>query len=183
MVLRLLVAKSNDEYIDSYQKLSPKISIKKVGGSTRAESVLSGLNVLECEDDEWILVHDAVRCCLTSELLNKLITQVTNNNQGGILASAAIDTIKSVTRSENEILIEQTLPREQIYQAQTPQMFRYNILKKSLENTDLKYITDEASAVEKLGVPVAIIEGCSSNIKVTKPIDRYLAEFFLRSAK
>lgn len=173
----LLVAQSSDDKIDEYQKFSPKILLKKVGGLTRAESVLNGLNELACKNNEWILVHDAVRCCLTSELLDKLITAVTTSSYvGGILAYGAIDTVKQV---ENQIEISKTLPRKEIYLAQTPQMFRYDVLKEALEKADLTQITDDASAIESLGHKVLIVESPPSNIKITYPADRYLAEFFL----
>lgn len=175
----LLVAQNNDTKVDEYQKFSTKILIKKVGGATRAQSVLNGLNALDCKNNEWILVHDAVRCCLTAELLDKLITEVTTSNySGGILAYAAVDTVKQVLKNEC-LEIKQTLPRHGIYLAQTPQMFRYDILKEALQNVDLKVITDDANAVELLGHKVLIIESCHSNIKITYPVDRYLAEFFL----
>jgi 2-C-methyl-D-erythritol 4-phosphate cytidylyltransferase len=178
----LLVAKDTDTIIDGYQKLSPKIVIKKVGGATRAQSVTNGLNALNCKNNEWILVHDAARCCLTTELLEKLIAEVTQTQYvGGILACRATDTVKEVL-IDKQIEIKRTVPRTEIYLAQTPQMFRYDTLKLALKKADLAQITDEASAVELLGHKVLIVESCPSNIKITQPIDRHLAEFFLNKS-
>lgn len=171
----VLVASPNDFYIDSYKSLSDKISIKKVGGQTRAETVLNGLNILECNSDDWILVHDAARCCIKIDLINKLINELSLTEIGGILAIKSIDTIKKV----NNGIITETLDRQQIYLAQTPQMFRYKILKDSLSNKDLTKITDEASAVEQMGYAVKIVEGEAANIKVTYPVDLLFAEVLL----
>lgn len=175
----VLVAQDKDTQILEYTKFSSKIVIYKVGGASRAESVRNGINKLLCEDNEWILVHDAVRCCLSAELLDKLIKSVVANNIGGILATTSTDTVKQVLETDI-VEVKQTLPRHEIYLAQTPQMFRYDILKKALNSVSLDNITDEASAVERLGIKVAVIESCTSNIKITYPVDRYLAEFFLK---
>lgn len=178
----LLVANPHDRYIDEYTKLSEKIIVRKVGGSSRAISVLNGLGELSCCDEGWVLVHDAVRCCLTPTLLNKLLNQIKNSQVGGILAVAASDTIKEIAVNAEQVkIVRKTLVREQIYLAQTPQMFRYGILKKALMNVDLADITDEASAIEKLGLNVEIVESNKSNIKITYPEDIYLAEFLLKA--
>lgn len=171
----LLVSTINDPYINSYKNLSDKISIKKVGGKTRAETVLNGLNSLNCSDDDWILVHDAARCCIKSEIIKKMIDELMFDEVGGILAVGATDTIKKVDNG----IITGTLKRGNIYLAQTPQMFRYGILKKSLNNKGLTEFTDEASAVEKLGYLVKIVQSNTANIKVTYPIDLLFAEVLL----
>lgn len=171
----VLIAAMNDSYINSYKNLSDKISIKKVGGKTRAETVLNGLNSLECSDDDWVLVHDAARCCIKSKIIKKLIDELGADDVGGILAVGATDTIKKA----NDGIIIETLKRENIYLAQTPQMFRYGILKKSLNNKLLTEFTDEASAVEQLGYLVKIIQSDSANIKVTYPLDLLFAEVLL----
>lgn len=176
----ILVAKSSDTMIDAYQKLSTKIIIKKVGGDTRAESVRNGLQALECKINAWVLVHDAVRCCLTEELLNKLIDELKDDDVGGILAANATDTVKYALKN-GTIEIDRTIPRDHVYLAQTPQMFRYNMLLQALSLDNLTQITDEASAIEMLGLKVKIVESCMSNIKVTNPIDKKIAEVLLKS--
>lgn len=173
----ILVANINDVYIDEYAKLSDKIVIKKVGGSVRAITVLNGLREIKCNNDDWILVHDAVRCCITTALLKKLIDQLRDSPVGGILAVQATDTIKQVSSR----VIDKTLPRDQIYLAQTPQMFRCGILKDALMQVDPAAITDDASAVEQLGYPVEIVESNPRNLKITYKEDAYLAEFLLQS--
>ncbi len=173
----ILVASINDSYINSYKNLSDKISIKKVGGKTRAETVLNGLNSLNCSYNDWILVHDAARCCIKSEIIKKMIDELVVDEVGGILAVGATDTIKKVDKG----IITGTLKRENIYLAQTPQMFRYGILKKSLNNKDLTNFTDEASAVEQLGYLVKIVQSDIANIKVTYKVDLLFAEMLLSS--
>lgn len=176
----ILVAKASDTMIDTYQKLSTKIVIKKVGGDTRAESVRNGLQAVACKNNNWVLVHDAARCCLTQELLHKLIDELKDDEVGGILAAKATDTVKYALKN-SVIEIDRTIPRERVYLAQTPQMFRYNTLLQALSMDNLTQITDEASAIEMLGLKVKIVESCTSNIKVTNPIDKKIAEVLLKS--
>lgn len=178
----VLIAKASDTMIEAYQKLSAKIIIKKVGGDTRAQSVRNGLQAIKCQSNVWVLVHDAARCCLTEDLLNKLITEVSDDEVGGILAAPATDTVKYTIKNV-AIEIDRTIPRERIYLAQTPQMFRYNTLLQALSLDNLTQITDEASAIEMLGLKVKVVESCISNIKVTNPIDRIIAEVLLKSEK
>ncbi len=167
----IIVANPYDSYIDSYVNLSAKIIIHKVGDTTRAGSVLNGLKQLNCKPDDWILVHDAARCCITPENVNELILQLQNDNVGGILAIAATDTLKLGLDN----VIKETIDRSKVYLAQTPQMFRYGVLYKALDATDLDQITDEASAVERLGLPVHLVKGDVTNIKVTYPFDLHIA--------
>jgi len=152
------------------------------GGDTRALSVLNGLHSIadEAVNDDWVLVHDAARPCLSSERLHYLIEQLRGADVGGILALPAKDTLKLANR--DEAVISKTLDRSQVWQAQTPQMFRYGLLedclRKALDNK--VNITDEASALEWAGHSVKLIEGSASNIKVTTPEDLALAEFLLK---
>lgn len=179
-----IVVNSTDDYVGEYVKISPKIHIAKVGASTRAESVLNGLLQLEgiVDANDWILVHDAARCCIKPELITKLIMELKNDSVGGILAIGAVDTIKQVQVTvDNYKIITKTIDRNLIYLAQTPQMFRYGILKHALLNVDLQLITDEASAVEMSGESVKIIEGDASNIKVTYQQDIVLARAILNN--
>ena len=172
----VIVARSDDNQIDEYNSISSKIVIVKVGGVTRFQSVLNGLNSIKCSNNDWILVHDVARCCVTYELIEHLINELKDDPVGGILAIPATDTLKIVQNG----IIQSTLDRNTIYQAQTPQMFRYGLLLNALDHSIESAITDEASSVEKLGLPVRIIEGDARNIKLTYETDLDLARSFLK---
>jgi 2-C-methyl-D-erythritol 4-phosphate cytidylyltransferase len=152
------------------------------GGKERADSVLSGLKSIrdQADDNDWVLVHDAARPCLTSEDIRKLIESLKDDEVGGILALSSHDTLKNV--DGNQIL--GTLDRQHIWRALTPQMFRYGMLKSALEETagDPR-ITDEASALELMGFKPKIVEGRPDNIKITRPEDLALAQFYLDQQK
>jgi len=144
------------------------------GGATRAESVLNGLLAFELEPDEWVLVHDAARPCLTQAHLAKLIAELRDDEVGGILAVPVADTLK---RADADGCILRTESREQLWQAQTPQMFRSGLLAQALQQCS--HVTDEASAVEALGLRPKLVLSESSNFKVTYPQDLLLAELLL----
>jgi len=145
------------------------------GGATRAESVANGLLASELEADDWVLVHDAARPFLTQSLLNKMITELRDDAVGGILAVPVADTLK---RADARQRIAATEPREGLWQAQTPQMFRAGLLVEALARC--KNVTDEASAVEALGLQPKLVPGDSGNFKVTYPQDVVLAELLLK---
>ena len=156
-----------------------------IGGKTRANSVLNGLNhILEdVDDNDWVMVHDAARPCLPPELLKSMITKLHNDPVGGVLAIPAIDTIKLST-GVGLFEIKETLNREQVWSAQTPQMFRYKILKDALdeqlnESSNESMITDESSAVERAGHTVQLVYGSEINIKLTNQYDLTLASHWL----
>jgi len=148
------------------------------GGKERADSVLSGLKVIrpKANDDDWVLVHDAARPCLTTDDIRLLIDSLIDDDVGGILALSSHDTLKNV--QGNTIL--GTLDRQLIWRALTPQMFRYGMLKTALEETagDPR-VTDEASALEIKGFTPKIVEGRPDNIKITRPEDLALAQFYM----
>ena len=148
------------------------------GGATRAESVANGLLVSELEPDDWVLVHDAARPNLTQAHLDKMITELHDDKVGGILAVPVADTLK---RSNALQRIECTEPRDKLWQAQTPQMFRAGLLAQALHQC--KTVTDEASAIEAMGLQPKLVEGDSSNFKVTYPQDIKLAELLLQQGK
>ncbi len=156
-----------------------ELIINAPGGKERADSVLSGLNAVgaRADDNDWVLVHDAARPCLTSEDIHKLIDTLQNQTVGGILALSSHDTLKNV---DGDLIIN-TLDRRHIWRALTPQMFRFGLLKSALEQTagDPR-ITDEASALEIQGFTPKIVEGRPDNIKITRPEDLALAEFYLK---
>ena len=166
------------DFTDKKQKLR-----NVVGGETRAHSVLNALESIkeEMKPDDFVLVHDAARPCLSYMDLDRLIETCMSHDVGGILAMHATDTLK---RAEgNQIL--STLNRENIWRAFTPQMFKFTILYQALQNAlqEQIVITDEASAVESLGYRPCIVEGSSLNIKVTCPEDLTIAEMYLNLNK
>ena len=152
------------------------------GGATRAQTVKRGLDALSevAEDNDWVLVHDAARPCLNQDQLEFLIDELKTESVGGIFAVPIADTLKRVT-SQN--LINETVDRSDLWAAQTPQMFRYGILKKCVNaciDQQLD-ITDEASAIEAFDHKVKIVEGSRANIKLTYPQDVIFVEYFLNT--
>ena len=148
------------------------------GGALRAESVLNGLMAAELEPDSWVLVHDSARPCLSHSQLGRLIAEVRDDDVGGILAIPVADTLKRATAGER---IELTENRAGLWQAQTPQMFRAGLLVQALQTT--RDVTDEASAVEALGLQPKLVESETTNFKVTYPQDIRLAELLLAQGK
>ena len=144
------------------------------GGVTRAESVLNGLIVAELEPDDWVLVHDAARPCLSSEQLSRLIAEVREDETGGLLAVPVADTLK---RADDAGRVASTERREGLWQAQTPQMFRAGLLLQALVSKP--DVTDDASAIEALGLRPKLVMSESTNFKVTYPEDIKLAELLL----
>jgi 2-C-methyl-D-erythritol 4-phosphate cytidylyltransferase len=144
------------------------------GGKTRAESVLNGLLASELELEDWVLVHDAARPCLSAQQLAHLLDELRDDAVGGLLAVPVADTLK---RADAMQRVAHTESREGLWQAQTPQMFRTGLLVQALETA--RSVTDEASAVEALGLFPKLVSSDSSNFKVTYPQDMLLAELLL----
>lgn len=148
------------------------------GGKERADSVLSALKSLQGQaaEDDWVLVHDAARPCLTATDIHHQIETLKNDPVGGILALSSHDTLKHVDGDT----ITTTVDRKHIWRALTPQMFRYGMLRDALQQTEGNpAITDEASALELLGFKPKIVEGRPDNIKITRPEDLALAQFYM----
>ena len=160
--------------------LGPKLRILRCGGETRAHSVTNGLRAMAAElgaiDRDWVLVHDAARPCLTVAMVEKLIAEVGEDDAGGLLAVPVADTLK---RAGDGDRILQTVSRERLWQAQTPQMFRHKLLLAAL--TTAPQVTDEAGAVEALGHAPRLVAADVSNLKVTYPLDLQLAEWILQN--
>jgi len=150
------------------------VTLLRCGGDTRRDSVLNGLRAIEAQaaDNDWVLVHDAARPGLTPALIEKLIALIGDDPVGGILALPVADTVKRVDAGK-----VMTIPRDGLWLAQTPQMFRYALLQRALQASP--QVTDEASAVEALGLAPRMIEGHVCNSKVTQPSDISLLEMFL----
>lgn len=166
-----------DPYWPQLEIATHKNIIVAPGGKERADSVLSALKTLsgQAGEQDWVMVHDAARPCLTTMDINLLIANLQTDTVGGILAAASHDTLKSV----NQASITGTLDRNHIWRALTPQMFRYGLLKTALETyAGNPAITDESSALELMGFAPKIVEGRPDNIKITRPEDLALAEFY-----
>ena len=145
------------------------------GGQTRAESVMNGLMAAELEPDDWVLVHDAARPCLSQSQLVRLIVALRDDEVGGILAVPVADTLKRADAAQR---VAHTENRDGLWQAQTPQMFRTGLLLQALRTAPK--VTDEASAVEALGLHPKLVASESTNFKVTYPQDIQLAEWLLQ---
>ncbi len=153
------------------------------GGENRQQSVANGLTALTASDDDIVLVHDAVRPLIDADTINRTIDAVTQHG-AAIVGLPAIDTIKQVERTAHGALITSTIPREYIVHAQTPQGFRYGLLRRAFDEATADGFTgtDESSVVERAGHPVAVVLGSPRNFKVTQPGDLELAEFYLRQS-
>lgn len=155
--------------------IDPRVEVARVGGTTRAMSVKNGIAYSEAGTGDWVLIHDAARPCLAADDLAKLIDTCIAENQGGILAVPVNDTLKAVNE---DMEIERTVPRDGMWAAQTPQMFMADVLSDALEKAG-SAVTDEASALEFVGLKPMIVEGSSTNIKVTRPEDLWIAQAIL----
>jgi len=177
-----VVISSNDTWFQQFDwdVSGVKLQFHRVGGTTRAQSVRSGLQALNGDigPDDWVLVHDAARPCLSIELLDRLIEGVGDDAIGGLLAVRIADTLKSADEGNR---VSATRSREGLWGAQTPQMFRRGLLERALSEMQSGEITDESSAVEWLGFQPLLIESALENLKVTFPGDHKLAETILKA--
>jgi 2-C-methyl-D-erythritol 4-phosphate cytidylyltransferase len=177
-----VVLAPDDREWDRYDwsELGPKLETLRCGGATRADSVGNGLRAaaMVAGDDDWILVHDAARPCLSQEMLAALLAGLADDEVGGILAVPVADTLK---RANGEHRIAATEERDGLWQAQTPQMFRYGVLREALEKC--RAVTDEAGAIEALGLKPRLVRADATNLKVTYPADLVLAALILRGRK
>jgi 2-C-methyl-D-erythritol 4-phosphate cytidylyltransferase len=150
------------------------------GGATRAASVFNGLLAVRNEvgASDWVLVHDAARPCLVGAELDRLLAALAQDDTGGLLAVPVSDTLKRAGEDQGVVRTE---ARDGLWLAQTPQMFRYQLLVEALRGAELALVTDEASAIEALGLAPRLVMGSPRNIKVTYPEDLLLAQAILRS--
>jgi 2-C-methyl-D-erythritol 4-phosphate cytidylyltransferase len=157
----------------------PKVMVTQ-GGVERCHSVQNGLKALKAHagPEDWILVHDAARPCLDRADLDKMILALEEHPVGGILAIPTKDTMK---RANDDGKVVETVNRENLWHALTPQMFRYSLLESAIDNaiSNNILVTDEAQAVELYGKHPQLVEGKSSNIKITNSSDLVLAEYYL----
>ena len=146
------------------------------------DSVLAGLHALETRASarDWVLVHDAARPCLSNTDLDRLLTELSNDDVGGLLAAPVVDTLK---RADDQQRIDQTVSREKLWRALTPQMFRFELLRQALQSAvdNRVAVTDEAQAIEALGLRPKLVVGDADNVKITLPEDLPRAERILRA--
>lgn len=150
------------------------------GGNSRQDSVQNALATLE-RDTDFVAVHDAVRPFIDLEMIDKVLDAAAETG-AAILAVAPVDTVKQVNRGTGHVRVRATLPRDRLVLAQTPQVFRYDLLSRAFQSAreDGFIGTDEASLVERLDVEVTVVLGSDRNIKITKPADMDLARLFLQ---
>jgi 2-C-methyl-D-erythritol 4-phosphate cytidylyltransferase len=155
-----------------------------IGGEHRQQSVQHALNALSAVPDDVVLVHDAVRPFVTEEIIREVI-DAAQKYGAAIAGLPAVDTVKQVERTAEGALIKSTIPRAGIVLAQTPQGFRYGVIKKAFDEAEADGFlgTDESSLIERSGHEVAVVMGSPRNIKITAPADMELAEFYLKSGE
>ncbi|MDP2228277.1 MAG: 2-C-methyl-D-erythritol 4-phosphate cytidylyltransferase [Moraxellaceae bacterium] len=150
------------------------------GGVERADSVLAGLEAIarQASDDDWVLVHDVARPCVRLEDIEHLLRAIDRHPVGGLLANRVRDTMKRGNGDE----VAETVPREDLWHALTPQVFRYGLLRDALLAARAAgvTVTDEAQAIERMGEKPLLVEGARDNLKITWPEDLAIAEAFLR---
>lgn len=175
------IVSGGDAHIDDMMAAGPslagRVTIVRDGGATRRETVLNGLLAMrpQIADDEWVLVHDAARPGLTVGLIDRLISEVGDDAVGGLLAMPVVDTLKRVN---GERRAQATVSRDGLWAAQTPQMFRYGLLRRALEESG--DVTDEAGAIEAISMAPRMVTGSARNLKITHPDDLRLAELYLK---
>ncbi|MGA2356049.1 MAG: 2-C-methyl-D-erythritol 4-phosphate cytidylyltransferase [Terriglobales bacterium] len=186
-VYEIIVALRKDEiagFRNQVESEFPEILNKRLqmveGGEHRQDSVAAALAKTAADAEDIVLVHDAVRPFVTPEIIDNVI-EAAQKHGAAIAGWPAVDTVKQVERTADGALIKATIPRASIVLAQTPQGFRYSILKKAFDGAlaDGFLGTDEASLIERAGLPVMVVMGSARNIKITTPADMELAEFYL----
>jgi len=180
-----LVVGADDSYIGPLMAEAPqlagRVTVIRAGAATRQETVRNGLQALRehIDDDDWVLVHDAARPGLNAELLIRLVQALQGDAVGGLLALPVVDTVKRSVDGR----AQETVARADLWTAQTPQMFRYQLLLSALKQAPLPLITDDASAIEMLGLHPKLVPGSPRNFKITLPHDMLLAEQLLKDPR
>ena len=182
-----VVVSPGDDFVWPKAQWPDRFSLSDCGGSSRAQSVFNGLSAMLAADisaGDWVLVHDAARCLVQPEEVSALVQACSDDAVGGLLALPLPDTLKTQQLGIEPARVDSTVPRAGKWLAQTPQMFRLGALHAALAelaNTGFTGITDEASAMERLGLSPRLVAGSAQNFKVTYPADFALAEAILRS--
>ena len=167
---QLFVALAPDDlHFDRVCARLPNVQALRCGGETRGATVRNALLEMSriCTDDDWILVHDAARPCVPCEAMQRLVEHLADDAVGGLLAIPVADTLKRSNRDIDAPVVTQTEDRAGLWQAQTPQMFRYNVLRLAFAKEGALACTDEAQAVEALGLAPRLIRGSPANLKIT----------------
>ncbi len=176
----MLVLAAHDPWWPGWREWAGKPVLTCLGGTERADSVLAGLRALPASvaEEDWVLVHDAARPCLSSLDLTRLFAVLKADPVGALLAAPVRDTLK---RADDQQRSLRTEPREALWRALTPQAFRRGSLMRALESAarDGATVTDEASAFERLGLKPRLVEGSEDNLKITTPADLRIAESLL----
>lgn len=156
-------------------------TVLRCGGATRAETVRAALVALRgrCADDDWMLVHDAARPCVPRDALARLVEHLREEPVGGLLAVPVADTLKRSDADVDQPRVAATVARSGLWQAQTPQMFRYGVLVRAFADDAALACTDEAQAVEAAGYAPRLVRGSPANLKITFPDDLALAAAIL----
>lgn len=182
VALTFVVLAPGDAYFNRHDWSAYKGRLETLhcGGATRAASVLNGLVAMSdvVEPDDWVMVHDAARPCLTAALIDRLCNELADDKVGGLLAVPVADTLK---RGSDDARVKQTVMRDGLWQAQTPQLFRYRLLLEALRRASPDIVTDEASAIEQAGFAPRLVMGSVCNLKVTFPDDAAVAESIIKT--
>jgi 2-C-methyl-D-erythritol 4-phosphate cytidylyltransferase len=186
-VSEIWIALRENEIEGFRERLAREVDLAKkkielvVGGEHRQQSVASALNAVSAAPDDIVLVHDAVRPLVTPEIIHEVI-EAAKKYDAAIAGMPAVDTVKQVERTAEGAIIKATIPRAGVVLAQTPQGFRYSVIKKAFDEATADGFmgTDEASLAERSGHEVAVVMGSAKNLKITTLGDMELAEFYLR---
>jgi 2-C-methyl-D-erythritol 4-phosphate cytidylyltransferase len=179
--MHVLLAADDRHYDASVGVLDAVVPLR-CGGRTRAETVRNGLEAIagRARDDDWVVVHDAVRPCIDAASVSRLRTEVADDPVGGLLA---VPMASSLKRSNAQRRVARSESRDGLWHAQTPQMFRYGVLRRALALPDAGQATDESQAVEALGLAPRLVTGSRINFKITYPDDLALAEAILANER
>ncbi len=176
-----VVLAENDRWFDRAVGRQERVTALRCGGRTRAETVRNGLDALsDAAADDWIVVHDAVRPCVDRDSLARLQRELADDPVGGLLATPVVCALKRADESGRSVRTE---PRDALWCAQTPQMFRYRVLREALARPGIERCVDEAQAVEAIGAKPRLVAGSPSNLKVSYPGDLRLAAAILAAER
>jgi len=184
----VIALQADDTYWPEIRVNSQKPVLLAAGGKERADSVLNALaELFRCEqfdaNNDWVMVHDAVRCCLRQDDIDRLVSEVADDSNGGLLALPVRDTMKRQLSGSSPATVAATVDRENLWHALTPQYFAALDLKNALENARMngQIVTDESSAMELAGFSPILVQGHEDNLKITRPDDLRLAGLYLQA--
>jgi 2-C-methyl-D-erythritol 4-phosphate cytidylyltransferase len=184
----VIALQADDTYWPEIRVNSQKPVLLAAGGKERADSVLNALaELFRCEqfdaNNDWVMVHDAVRCCLRQGDIDRLVSEVADDSNGGLLALPVRDTMKRQLSGSSPATVAATVDRENLWHALTPQYFAALDLKNALENARMngQIVTDESSAMELAGFSPILVQGHEDNLKITRPDDLRLAGLYLQA--